>query len=138
MTRHLRILALVVALGAGNACVVRGRGIYTVDFAPPPPRAALVLAPRPGHVWIEGNWQWEHGHWVWHDGYWVRERAGEVWIAGAWLQIGARWQWHPGRWERRDRHDAKPRPQARDHRSPTPAPPPPLPPPQRPPGRDHR
>lgn len=115
MTRHLRILALVAAL-AGSACVVRGRGVYTVGFAPPPPRATVVLTPRPGHLWIEGNWQYQHGRWIWHDGYWVRERAGEIWIAGAWIQMGARWQWRPGRWDRRDRHESRPRPRDRDHR----------------------
>ena len=42
--------------------------------APPPPAQRVVVAappaPRPGYLWIEGEWIWSGGRWVWMEGYW--------------------------------------------------------------------
>ncbi|HVV83933.1 MAG TPA: YXWGXW repeat-containing protein [Kofleriaceae bacterium] len=134
MKKLLGSLLLAVSLAssaATGACVVRGHAMYTVDFAPPPPRAVDVVVPRPGFVWIDGFWQYRDGGWRWRAGYWVRERPGQIWIPGAWEPSGPRWHWREGRWER---HGAPPpeRPRVIDHRSPTP-PPPVVPPPHLPP-----
>lgn len=120
MKRHLRICLVIATLCASSACVVRGHAVYTVDTAPPPPRATIVVQPRAGYVWIEGNWQYERGRWVWHEGYWVRERAGQIWVPGAWIQVGARWHWREGRWQHHDHRTPAPRPRAIDHRNPPP------------------
>lgn len=40
---------------------------YWQDIAP-----AVVVAPQPGHVWIEGRWDWRYGRQTWVPGRWVR------------------------------------------------------------------
>jgi len=107
----IAVTMAVPLLTTTPACVIRARSpVWVVDVEPPPPRP-VVVAPRPGYVWIEGNWEWD-GHWRWRDGYWERERAGHVWIGGRWVRSGNHWNWHAGRWQPHN----QPRPQVRDHR----------------------
>lgn len=99
------LLALALGVGAvGSAgCVVRGRAtgafVYT-DHTPPPPRRVVVAA-RPGWVWVEPYWAWNGATYVWTDGYWLEERPNEVWVQGVWVRRGPRWGWHPGHWRAR-------------------------------------
>jgi hypothetical protein len=113
---------LFTALATG--CVVRGSAhvsapiaVIEVEEEPPPPRV-IVVAPRPGFIWIEGRWVRGGGRWVWRDGYYERVRAGHVWRQGRWERRGRRHVWVEGRWARQDARDRRRDrgPQVRDHR----------------------
>jgi alpha-tubulin suppressor-like RCC1 family protein len=70
-----RSFVLVLAMAG---CVVAGTGVATTTASgptepAPPPRSELV-EPRPGFVFIAGQWIWQ-GQWVWIAGHWERERA---------------------------------------------------------------
>lgn len=126
------VLASLFALPM-TACMVHGSGgayvtasapvaVIEVESEPPPPRRVYV-APRAGHIWIEGRWDWRGGQWVWRDGYWERERVGYVYAPGRWERRGRRHVWIEGRWnagahgnahQRVDRHERRDR--VRDHR----------------------
>jgi hypothetical protein len=92
----LIIGGLTLTLGSG--CVVRGRGGF-VAIAPPPPRAAVIVETRPGHVWVEGRWVRVADRWEWQEGYWERERSGQVWVQGRWERRPEGYVWIEGRWQ---------------------------------------
>ena len=55
------------------ASVSHPRAAYElVAYPPPPARVELVPAkPRPGAVWIDGEWIWDGRRWGWQPGRWV-------------------------------------------------------------------
>lgn len=79
----------------------RGPGATADDGpheAPPPPRPETVT-PRPGYVWVAGQWDWKSGAYAWTAGHWERERAGKQWRTGRWEQNGDRWKYTDGGWD---------------------------------------
>ena len=107
MARRTTVRSLLVAIalgGSGTAllggCVVQTRGTVVVDSPPPRPRRHVVMAARPGFVWVDGYWANMGGKWVWQDGRWERERSGFVYVQGRWLNRAGRWHWVEPRWER--------------------------------------
>lgn len=84
-----------------------------ISVAPPAPRVEYVPAPRPGHLWIQGNWHWHQGDYAWRPGYWQRARPDHAWAAGRWVPVGGGYRWVDGGWrphgkrhhQRHDRHD---------------------------------
>jgi hypothetical protein len=73
--------------------------VVVAPVAPPPPRVEEVLvAPAPGHVWIEGHWAW-HDRWVWVPGRWVsRPHPQASWVPGHWTNRPNGYEWVPGHW----------------------------------------
>jgi hypothetical protein len=100
-----RSLLVATALGASAplvaGCVVETRGAVVVDTPPPRPRRHVVMAARPGFVWVEGSWAYMGDRWVWQDGHWERERSGYLYVQGRWVNRAGRWHWVEPRWERR-------------------------------------
>lgn len=98
--------ALTLSAGQANAQV---RGVIRIGEAPPPVRAEVVPAPRPGYVWAPGYWGWQGHRHVWHRGSWMRARPGYVYSAPTWAEHDGRWEFRQGRWARGDRdHDGIP------------------------------
>ncbi|MDE3067899.1 MAG: hypothetical protein KGJ60_10165 [Verrucomicrobiota bacterium] len=68
---------------------------------PPPPVEPVLVAPGPGSVWIDGEWNWDDDddEWVWTSGHWVYPPyAGAIWIHGDWDDGPDGWCHRPGRW----------------------------------------
>ena len=77
-----------------NAAVV-------VRVGPPPARHLVVgVAPHPGYMWADGNWDWRGGRWVWVEGRWMRPPHPQaVWIPGEWVErVHGRWGFVRGHW----------------------------------------
>ena len=65
------------------------------------PQAVVVTrppAPRPGYIWIEGDWYISRGRWVQRPGYWVAPRRGHSWSSGHWVHTGRGYYWQRGHW----------------------------------------
>ena len=90
--------------------------------SPPPAPPVERVAPRPGFVWIEGNYEWRDGRYVWTGGHWEAERRGHRWHGGHWEWRGDRYVWERGSWVAGPVY-APPPPLV--VRTPPPAPPPP-------------
>jgi len=71
----------------------------TANIEPPPMREEAILpAPSPGYVWIQGHWAW-NGRWVWAPGYWVLPpHPHAYWVPGHWRRHPGGWAWVPGYW----------------------------------------
>ena len=66
---------------------------------PSPPQDAVVTAPGPDYVWVEGEWIWQGGGWVWVAGRWaLPPRPHAVWVAPRWDQGPHGWHRVPGYW----------------------------------------
>lgn len=129
MTRLPRFLLLSLLLFSAWPAEARPPRVRVV-VGPPPPRPVVIRfgpwhadwrpAPRPGWVWVVGqyaaNGVWVPGHWepatprpgyAWVPGHWV----GEAWVEGYWREAsrpGAVWvdgyynphgTWVPGYWQ---------------------------------------
>jgi len=71
-----------------------------VEQQPPPvPVETVVAAPRPGYVWIGGEWIY-NGGWVWVSGHWgYPPHPGAAWVPGFWTRRGPHsWGRTPGHW----------------------------------------
>ena len=106
MVRRTLVRSLLVAAALGMAaaslggCVVQTRPAVVVDSPPPRPRRHVVMAERPGFVWVDGFWANMGGKWVWQDGRWERARSGYVYVQGRWMNRAGRWHWVEPRWDR--------------------------------------
>jgi hypothetical protein len=91
--RLLCVLALPALLGLG--CYGHSTRVGVAYGTPPPPPAYYYAPePRPGYVWVEGNWYWNSDQWAWRHGHWISARPGYVWMQGAWRDH----TWYPGYW----------------------------------------
>ena len=64
----------------------------------PPPAPLEKWDPRPGNVWVSGQWDWKNGKWEWVAGHWERERRGKRWRSSRWEQRDGRWARVDGDW----------------------------------------
>jgi len=96
MKKLIVFCALIFSLLSASSC--RTRAVVTTR--PEPPAAVVVRppAPRPGYVWIDGEWIWRGGHYVYQRGYWAEPRRGHAWVAGRWERHGNGWTWRKGYW----------------------------------------
>ncbi len=90
--------AAFAALMGASACPAYAD--VFVSIAPPPLRAEVVPAARPGYLWAPGYWNWNGRRHVWVGGTWVRERPGYVYRRPEWVQHNGRWMMHSGGWDR--------------------------------------
>jgi len=77
-----------------------------IAVAPPRPRVEYIPAPRPGQVWVQGNWYWHEGDYAWRPGYWQRARPDYAWAPGRWVPVGGGYRWVEGNWKphKKDKH----------------------------------
>jgi hypothetical protein len=95
----LAFLAMVV-VAAGAFSNTASAQVY-VTVRPAWHAVVRPVAPSPGHVWIDEEWEARGGHyvavggywavpphpgWVWIPGHWAREHRGEYWIRGHWAR----------------------------------------------------
>lgn len=74
--------------------------VVASDQPPPPQMETVFVAPGPGYVWVNGDWQWNGVGWVWVGGRWaVPPWPGAVWVRGSWYRgpFGG-WRHTRGRW----------------------------------------
>jgi hypothetical protein len=57
-------------------------------MAAPPLAPIEVRAPRPGYVWIPGEYSWANGQYVFVPGHYRRARAGWHWAPATWHRHG--------------------------------------------------
>jgi hypothetical protein len=99
MKQRILTGALMLAGTFLGACAP-GYGAYYVQYAPPPPRYAVMgVAPGPGYAWTSGYWDWRGGNWGWVEGRWMRpphRRA--VWVPSEWRREGRGYRFHRGYW----------------------------------------
>ncbi len=71
-----------------------------VPQAPPPaPVEVQPVAPGPGYVWIDGEWDWGGSTWVWDGGHWgCPPYANAVWIGGRDWHDYDGWHCERGHW----------------------------------------
>jgi hypothetical protein len=102
-------LLLVSSLAGAGGCMVDAQAgvaapvpvaAVEVEEAPPPPRP-IVVAYRPGYVFVQGHWFRRYGRWDWYNGYYLRERPGYVWMGGRWNVHAGRHVWVEGGWRHR-------------------------------------
>ncbi len=102
MQAHNKLLlgAAIALAGAGalNGNAIARTVIYA-NLEPPALRVETVPAPRPGYVWVNGNWYWHQNKYAWHEGRWVRERHGYRYVPSRWERDGNRWRYYDERWE---------------------------------------
>ena len=96
------LLGTAIALAGAGALNVdaNARTVIYASVEPPPMRVETVPPPRPGYVWVEGNWGWDHHRYNWHHGHWARERHGYRYVPSRWEREGHRWRHYEGRWDR--------------------------------------
>ncbi len=73
-----------------------------VQQAPPaPPAEPYVVAPGPGYVWVDGDWDWNGATWVWIGGRWIYPPyPGALWVHGYWYHGPRGWYHSGGHWRR--------------------------------------
>ena len=83
---------------AGSAAVVESSTVVVQQAPPPRPVETIVVAPGPGYVWIDGEWNWAGARWVWIGGHWMYPpHPHGVWVRG--------YTWHgPGGWHHERGH----------------------------------
>ena len=93
------LYAAALAALMGAAALPAHADVF-VRVAPPPLRAEVVPAARPGYAWAPGYWNWNGRRHVWVRGAWVRARPGYVYHQPAWEQHDGRWTMRRGGWDR--------------------------------------
>jgi hypothetical protein len=98
---HKLLLGTAIALaGVGTiGANANARTVIYADVEPPALRVETAPAPRPGYVWVGGNWEYGHHRYNWRGGHWVRERHGYHYTAARWERDGNRWRYYAGRWD---------------------------------------
>jgi hypothetical protein len=84
-----------------NGVYVRTPGAWAADERPrqpPPAPQAEKYEPRPGNVWVAGEWEWKAGKWQWRAGRWEAERTGQQWRPGRWDKDGDHYRYIDGEW----------------------------------------
>ncbi|MDE1166692.1 MAG: YXWGXW repeat-containing protein [Pseudomonas sp.] len=71
-----------------------------IQQAPPPMRAEMIPAERPGYAWDRGHWRWEGRGYGWVPGHWQPVMHGARWAPGHWQARGPNWRWVEGHWVR--------------------------------------
>ncbi len=81
-----------------------GQSQIVVKVKPNRPQAVVVqpVAPKNGHLWIDGHWLWskKENKYVWVKGHWEKPpRPGAVWTPGYWMDAPGGYKWVPGHWK---------------------------------------
>jgi uncharacterized protein YcfJ len=81
--------------------------VPNVSVAPPPADPppveivpqAVVVAPGPDFIWIDGAWAWGGVSWTWVGGHWARPPFAHArWVGGRRFYDHGRYRWVPGHW----------------------------------------
>lgn len=67
-------------------------------FAPPAVRVEMVR-PRPGYLWVNGNYAWRNDQYVWSPGRYEAQQANRVWVPGRWAVQDGYYVWVDGYWQ---------------------------------------
>lgn len=107
----LTIAGLLLACGAPRLPAPSYAGqptdaLQEAAYPPPPARAEYIPnEPKPGAVWLDGEWTWQGRRWAWKQGRWVmppsggryspwtstRDKAGTFYVAeGKWRDAQGR------------------------------------------------
>lgn len=79
-------LTLIFVSGCGpSAIVVRER--------PTAPYYMRPASPRPGYIWIDGDWIGRGNGYVYRQGYWAPPRRARHFVPGHWQQKRQGWVW---------------------------------------------
>jgi len=96
------MLSTAIALAGAGALSVNAnaRTVIYANVEPPALRVETAPGPRPGYVWVGGNWYWSNHHkYAWREGHWMRERHGYHYVPSRWERDGNRWRYYDGRWD---------------------------------------
>ncbi|HKE48173.1 MAG TPA: YXWGXW repeat-containing protein [Rhodanobacteraceae bacterium] len=96
------LLGATLALAGAGALNTNAmaRTVIYADIEPPALRVETAPGPRPGYVWVGGNWYYDHHRYNWRHGHWVRERHGYHYVPSRWEREGNRWRYYDYRWDR--------------------------------------
>jgi len=102
MTTHRLLLGAAIALAGIGAIGTNAsaRTVIYADVEPPALRVEHAPPPRPGYVWVSGDWGYSHHRYHWREGHWVRARHGYHYTPSRWERHGHRWRYYDGRWDR--------------------------------------
>lgn len=100
---RLSATLLACALGALPFCASAQVSINInvpglVAVAPPPARFEPLPPPRPGYVWVPGNWQYRENAYAWYQGYWQPARPDYDYAPGRWVRADGGWRWVEPNW----------------------------------------
>jgi len=100
---RLSATLLACALGALPFCAPAQVSINInvpglVAVAPPPARFEPLPPPRPGYVWVPGNWQYRENTYAWNQGYWQPARPDYEYAPGRWVRADGGWRWVEPNW----------------------------------------
>lgn len=90
-TLGIAAMLVITAASCGPTSVV-------VTDRPAPPVIVRPAPPRPGYVWVEGEWVPRGGHYVWQNGYWTKPHGQRNWQSGHWERTHGGWYWQKGYW----------------------------------------
>ncbi len=65
------------------------------------PNAVIIKRtrqPRPGYIWVDGNYYWRGGRYQYRNGYWAAPRRGRNWNNGYWVTTPRGYYWKQGGW----------------------------------------
>ena len=88
------VAAVILVLGVAQAQVV-----VRIGPPPPRPVEVVPAPPHRGWVWVPGYHRWDGHRYVWVGGRYVKPpRPGAVWVAGDWHPERGGQVWHAGYW----------------------------------------
>jgi hypothetical protein len=96
------LAALAMAVGSFGVAATAGADRvveFEIGAAPPPERAEVAPAPRPGYIYERGHYAVEGHRYVWHEGHFIREREGHHWKPYVLEHDGDRWVYRSGHWD---------------------------------------
>jgi hypothetical protein len=89
------LIGIALASSLLASCV---GGYYYVSARPVAPVYVRPVAPYPGAVWVQGEWEWRGGRYEYVPGYWARPRGQRVYVEGGWVTGPRGYYWRHGYW----------------------------------------
>ncbi|RFM29698.1 YXWGXW repeat-containing protein [Deminuibacter soli] len=93
-----RLMLLFCAAAITLFAVSCAPSAVVVTERPAPPVYVRPAPPRPGYIWVEGEWRARSGRYVWQNGYWTRPHGSRQWHGGHWEKARGGWYWQNGYW----------------------------------------